>query len=166
MTKIVLDFHFDEAKKLLQTMAARGHNMRPITAAIAAIMDRAVHDNFQKNGRPTPWTPIKPSTNAARKRGRGNGKILYDTGGLQASIMPGSDGGTAWVGTNKPYAAWQQFGTRPHVIRAKNKQALKFGGIIRRKVNHPGTPPRPFMVLPNQDRELIADEIIRYFTGR
>lgn len=42
-----------------------------------------------------------------------------------------------------------EFGTAPHVIRPKNKKALKFksGGktIITKQVNHPGTRPNPFI---------------------
>jgi hypothetical protein len=47
------------------------------------------------------------------------------------------------------YAEWVHDGTRPHIIRAKNKKVLKFrvgGDVIYRKlVHHPGTEPRPFL---------------------
>ncbi|TWH37024.1 hypothetical protein L612_008600000020 [Rhodococcus rhodochrous J38] len=47
------------------------------------------------------------------------------------------------------YAAAVHDGTRPHVIRARNGQYLKFPGrngpVFARSVNHPGTRPRPFL---------------------
>lgn len=43
------------------------------------------------------------------------------------------------------YAHMVEFGTRPHVIRAKPGHALRFGGVTAREVHHPGTRARPFM---------------------
>jgi hypothetical protein len=48
-----------------------------------------------------------------------------------------------------PYAGFVEYGTRPHIIRAKNKPFLAWqvGGIWYRArvVHHPGTAPRPFL---------------------
>jgi hypothetical protein len=53
------------------------------------------------------------------------------------------------VYTKVNYAWFVHEGTKPHVIRPRNKKALKFkvGGrtIIVSKVNHPGTKSRPFL---------------------
>jgi HK97 gp10 family phage protein len=51
---------------------------------------------------------------------------------------------------NKPknpvkYAHLVEFGTAPHTIIAKRAKALAVGSGFRRRVNHPGTSPRPFM---------------------
>lgn len=47
------------------------------------------------------------------------------------------------------YTHFVERGTRPHVIKARKKRALKFHGrggiVIVRSVKHPGTKPRPFM---------------------
>ena len=52
-------------------------------------------------------------------------------------------------GSGSSYASHVEFGTVPHEIRAKYAKALRFeiGGnvLFRKKVNHPGTFPRPFM---------------------
>lgn len=57
--------------------------------------------------------------------------------------------GSVKVGSDLEYAAWVNDGTRPHVIRPRTKRYLKFqvGGrtVFARKVNHPGTKPRPFL---------------------
>lgn len=58
------------------------------------------------------------------------------------AVMAAGDSGA-------PYARNVEEGTAPHEIRAVNAKALRFmvGGnpILRKKVNHPGTFPRPFM---------------------
>jgi hypothetical protein len=45
------------------------------------------------------------------------------------------------------YAPYVEFGTRPHVITAKNAQALYWPGAAHpvKSVNHPGTAPNDFM---------------------
>lgn len=53
------------------------------------------------------------------------------------------------VSANAEYAEAVEKGTKPHVIRAKNKPLLKFqvGGqwVSKKSVNHPGTKAQPFM---------------------
>ena len=62
---------------------------------------------------------------------------------VMADMKAGGAGSTA------PYAAAVEFGSAPHIIKAINAKALRFsvGGqtIFRKKVNHPGSFPRPFM---------------------
>lgn len=83
-------------------------------------------------------------------------KVLcpVDTGRLRASIR-GSTSRT-WtlrpqftVSSNVDYAPMVHDGTRPHTIRPRTKQALKFtvGGqvVFARVVHHPGTRARPFL---------------------
>ena len=47
------------------------------------------------------------------------------------------------------YAAYIEYGTRAHIIRPKNKKALKFQvdgkDIFAKEVHHPGTSPYPYM---------------------
>ncbi len=142
---------------------------------VAGIMARAVEDNFAQEGRPK-WKDLAASTklsyqmsgNAwkAAKAGQAGkmqpfgGRILQRSGQLAASIQTSFGNNTAVVGTNKVYAAIQQFGgrTRPHIIRPKNKRALSFGGIVVRSVNHPGSniPARPFLKLtPGDLRDIV-----------
>jgi hypothetical protein len=59
------------------------------------------------------------------------------------------------VSFNVDYAAAVHDGTRPHVIVPRNRKVLRFkvGGkiVYARRVNHPGTRPRPFL------RQALAD---------
>lgn len=44
------------------------------------------------------------------------------------------------------YAHMTEFGTRPHVIKAKDKKVLKIGDrLAGKEVKHPGANPKPFM---------------------
>jgi hypothetical protein len=83
-------------------------------------------------------------------------KILcpVDTGRLRASIR--GQARRTWtlrpmftVGTNVDYAVMVHDGTRPHIIRPRSKQALKFtiGGqvVFAKVVHHPGTRAKPFL---------------------
>lgn len=83
-------------------------------------------------------------------------KILcpVDTGRLRASIK--GKASRTWtlrpqftVSSNVDYAPMVHDGTRPHIIRPRTKQALKFtiGGqvVFAKVVHHPGTRARPFL---------------------
>ena len=77
-----------------------------------------------------------------------------DTGRLRASIRIESRRtltlrSVYTVGSDVEYAAMVHDGTRPHTIRPKNAQVLRFrigGRIVYAKVvHHPGTRARPFL---------------------
>lgn len=83
-------------------------------------------------------------------------KILcpVDTGRLRASIKGRAS--RTWtlrpqytVSSNVDYAPMVHDGTRPHIIRPRTKQVLKFnvGGqvVFAKVVHHPGTRARPFL---------------------
>lgn len=75
------------------------------------------------------------------------------TGRLRASgkmdLRVTQNGPTGSVTFTVKYAQWVHDGTRPHIIRAKNKKVLRFkvGSqvLYRPLVHHPGTKPRPFL---------------------
>jgi phage virion morphogenesis protein len=146
--------------KALRKAADEMGNSRPLMRSIAGIMLRAVEDNFEQEGRPK-WKDLQPGTKMARTRdGTWPGKILQRSGGLASSIQQLFTEREAVVGTNKIYAAIQNFGgkTSPHVIRPRTKRALSFGGIVVRSVNHPGSeiPARPYLRLtPGDMRDIM-----------
>lgn len=153
-----------EVVATLKRMLAHSENPEPAMAGISMRMLGAVEDNFRAEGRPMKWTPLKPSTLAARAAAGKSGKILQRTGHLARSITPFHSRTVAGVGTNVPYAAAMNDGSKPHEIKPKGKKALHFNGRFAKKVKHPGTPARPFMVLTQRDRgdilEIMAAHIV------
>ena len=125
-----------EFLRTLNNIAALGVNAGPLMGVLAEDMHQAVMDNFDAQGRPA-WMGLKPGTIAARsKRGHWPSKILTENGRLKDSIERQSGADFAVVGTNKEYARIHQLGgkTLPHVIRARNKKALAFGGRVVKSV--------------------------------
>ena len=74
-----------------------------------------------------------------------------DTGNLRDSIQIVKSGTDRWqIGpVNVPYAAAQEFGSKPHVIIASPGKTLVFvsGGTTRfaKSVKHPGNKPQPYV---------------------
>jgi hypothetical protein len=99
-------------------------------------------------------------------------KILcpVDTGRLRASIRIESRRTLTFrsiytIGSDVFYAPYVNDGTRPHIIRPRTKQALKFnvGGrtVFAKVVHHPGTRANPFL-----DRALREVAAARGYTFR
>ena len=100
-----------EIQQYLQKIIAKAENLSPLMKNIAGIMMDSVEENFQKEGRPEKWKELSPVTIKQRaKKGYYPGKILQMRGELSASITSKYDDISAVVGTNKVYAAIQQFG--------------------------------------------------------
>lgn len=92
--------------------------------------------------------------------------VPRQTGNLGRTIRIGSMSDThvevkAGGQLNVGYAAAVEFGSRPHVILPKRRKALAWGGArtlggrsragsgpthFARRVNHPGTKPKPFLI--------------------
>ncbi|RMG80625.1 MAG: HK97 gp10 family phage protein [Chloroflexi bacterium] len=93
-----------------------------------------------------------------------NGSV--DTGTLQDSVtyeVEVSSGGMRLrVGTNVAYAPFVELGTAPHIIRPKEKAALAGGKLTHpiKKVDHPGSPPKPFLKpAADQEKAAVLDEV-------
>lgn len=101
---------------------------------LAGTMHHAVRQNFRQGGRPK-WLGLQYR----------NGKPLVDTGALRDSVNQNYDNDTAIVGTNMVYAAIHHFGG----MAGRN-----------RKVRIPA---RPFLVLTNEDKQDLMDDVQDYF---
>jgi hypothetical protein len=64
-----------------------------------------------------------------------------------------------------PYAAAQEYGSPPHIIRARNVKYLHWIGkggkdVFRKEVMHPGNPPRAFVRNAIADGKATLPEIV------
>jgi phage virion morphogenesis protein len=154
-----------EVQAALKRLLANSQHPEPAMAAISARMLGAVEDNFRAEGRPGKWAPLKSSTLAARAAAGKSGKILQASGKLAASITPFHSGTEAGVGTNRPYAAAMNNGSKAHEIKPRNKKALAFAGGVFKRVKHPGTVARPFMVLTDTDKQDLLRIMAMHLTS-
>ena len=77
------------------------------------------------------------------------------TGHLRRSISTKMGDMEATIHTsNLKYAPMVEFGTRPHIIRAKNKKALYWKGASHpvKQVSHPGSKAKPYLI-PEFEKE-------------
>lgn len=95
------------------------------------------------------------TANAIARRARARHGYIDRTGALTKSIHAGEafetgKGAAVEVIADAPYAAAQEYGARPHVIRAKPGKTLRFfaGGqlVFRKAVNHPGNMGQGFLL--------------------
>jgi len=157
-----------EVNKALADLTARMRNLQPVMREIGEIVRTSVERNFAASGRPK-WSE------SARIKREG-GQTLSLTGRLRRSfarpgaVQAGSD--RVAVGTNVVYAAIHQSGgtTGAHIIKPKKAKALFWPGARHpvKSVNHPGsvTPPRPFLMVQNEDWTEVKNVINHYLSMR
>ena len=163
----------------LARMIAKGGNLRPVMREISHDMRDAVLENFEREGRPSPW---KKSKRAAKQ----GGKTLQHTRRLMKMEVK-SDASGAAVGTNVKYAAIHHFGG-PIRFRGRER-IMNFKQVRRGKMtfSRPGQgdrfakagkahysmkvsgkaysvdmPARPYMLLQEDDLAKIVKRMRRY----
>lgn len=106
------------------------------------------------------WKELAESTKAAGKRKGGplnrTGRMLqygFSYQPLPNGLRLGFNDGDGFP------AIFHQDGSRPHVITARKAKALHFGGMLRKRVNHPGLVARPLVGFPASDQQLVADVV-------
>lgn len=97
-----------DGKAALAGLERYAHSLRdmtPLARSISTAFGSITDENFSLEGRPK-WLGLKPSTIRQReKQGSWPGMILQVSGQLAASYTPGYDSNSAWIGSNKKYAA-------------------------------------------------------------
>ena len=100
----------DELNAALGRIAAGLSDTTPLARVIAGTLASETERNFAAQGRPA-WLGLKPATIFRRTRaGTWPGKILQVSGKLAASVATDYGRDYARVGSNRVYAAIQQFG--------------------------------------------------------
>lgn len=106
------------------------------------------------------------------KQARSNASWTDRTGNTRRAIHGGADrkssGTVVYLAHGSIIGLYMEKGTAPHVIRPKNKKALRFtsGGstIFAKRVNHPGIKARP-IIDPTAESNLprIKRQVRRYW---
>lgn len=135
-----------ELEKTLRKLQGKFQSLYPVMHSISLVMLKAVHTNFEMEGRDEQgnthvWQPLAKSTVKQRAKYKGQAyaehPILELTGRLKSSITPSFGKDYAKVGTAKKYGVFHQTGTRK-------------------------MPARPFLVLPKDEIEKIKNLLLQY----
>jgi phage gpG-like protein len=181
MAKIWIDVFDKSAKEALDHLdKISGTFTRVLFSDFGAYMVNSIRTNFLVGGRPDPWAPLKFTSvhNWALKRKtwrKGQSKLLskrgqevvkgrkplIDTGGLMGSIHWKLIPKGVAVGTNKAYAAIQQFGGPKNavIIRPKYRKALYWPlldhPVMKSVIPAGAIPARPFLVVQPEDWKVL-----------
>ena len=86
-----------------------------------------------------------------------------DTGHLRRGISTDIRGLGATIHTsNIKYAPGVEYGTKAHIIKAKNKKVLYWKGAKHpvKKVNHPGSKAKPYLIPAfNQEKDQFLEKL-------
>ncbi|BCB28401.1 hypothetical protein SKTS_32870 [Sulfurimicrobium lacus] len=114
----------------------------------------------------TAWKELAPSTLAEGGR---KGGPLNKTGRMLQSFQYQVLGDTLRLGfdgeRDGKLAGIHHGGSDPYTITAKKGKALKFGGMYRKRVNHPGLPDRQLVGFPTSDQQLVSDVTVDHLTA-
>ena len=94
------------------------------------------------------------SSNGSVKTGHLIRGITTDVGNMEVTVHT----------SNIKYARFVEEGTRPHIIRAKNKKALYWKGAKHpvKSVRHPGSKAKPYLIPAfEKEKEVIIKDLER-----
>ena len=155
MTGATLEYDNSAAQDLLGRLQEKLGDLKPALQDIGEYLIIAHNQRFKDQVAPdgTPWAPLSPSYQ--RNKTKNKNRILVFNGYLENSYRYQVGNNELDFGTNDPNAAHHHFGTKPYTIKPKTKKALAFGGVVVKKVNHPGLPARPLIGVSEADNEEI-----------
>lgn len=132
--------------------------LRTIGMHMVYLTDQRLGGTTDPDGRP--WPALNPAY-AALKKGTGMLRESGQRGGLAGSLTFATGRGTVEWGSNKVYAAIQQFGG---TIKPKAGGALVFklgGNLVR--VKSVTIPARPYLSVGPAEREAVLESVEWYF---
>ncbi len=175
-----------EVSRWLEELQRRGANPRPLWADFGERLKNSLRQNILAAGRPVPWPPLKTTTltsfalgkksywtksgklNKAGQKALAGRRAGINSGLLLASLhwrhLPG---GVGVEGLRRGF--YLHYGTPAHLIRPRFKRALHWPGALHpvKLVHHPGTPPRPFIMVQPEDWVYLSRRAWQYLsTGR
>jgi phage virion morphogenesis protein len=171
---VEVQFDGDYQKIIDALQKASAPNLRSIAHAGGQALHNVSMEAFQKQADPatgSKWEALKNPRGPLAKSPGSTSPVLTDRGTLRKSISFNAfPDGSVIIGSNLVYAGIHQEGgqTKAHDIKPRNRKALKFLGIYRKLVHHPGSkiPARPFLGVPKDfERDFFDDPKIKTLLG-
>lgn len=110
------------------------------------------------------WKELAESTK--KFGGKRRGGVLKKSGDMLSAFHYSVDDDVLRLGfdgeRDSKLADIHHDGADPYTISPKNKKALAFMGIVRKRVNHPGLEARPLIGFPGSDQQLAVDVVEDY----
>ncbi|MDR2188915.1 MAG: phage virion morphogenesis protein [Azonexus sp.] len=164
--QFIIELQADHLTAIMEAARRAIATPREMLTSIGEELQQANQERHRQGLDPEgrPWQELAEST---KKAGPRKGGPLNRTGRMlrnfhyQAdndSVRLGFDGGDGFP------AIYHQEGSSAHVITARRAKALKFGGLYRKRVNHPGLPARPLIGFPDSDRRRVEEVIVDHLT--
>ncbi len=165
--QFTIEFQADHLTAALEAVRREIATPAEMLGSIGESLFRVNQERHNKGLDPEgkPWEPLAASTLADGKR---KGGPLNKTGRMLANFHYQVQGDNLRLGFDQGdgfKATFHQDGSRAHVITAKKGKALKFGGLFRKRVNHPGLPARPLVGFPESDQQLVGDVTADHLTA-
>lgn len=157
--------HLDRALEAARREIATPHEM---LSSIGESLFNANQERHDQGLAPdgSKWMELAPSTlaNGPRKGGalKKTGRMLqsFNYQVKENVLRLGFDGAR-----DGKLAAIHHGGSDPYTITATKAKALKFGGIFRKRVHHPGLPERKLIGFPESDERLVGEVIEDHLTA-
>jgi phage gpG-like protein len=148
-----------------QGLAPDGTKWKPLSPmTIGTSVWNKQAESFRKKG--------QMSIATARKVQARKSRLLYDHGDMLGSFNYQVQGDELNLGFSDQKAVWHHFGTgtfgpkgAAYTISPKKAKALAFGGLVRKRVTHPGIPARQLVGFPASDQRLVSDVIEDHLTA-
>jgi phage gpG-like protein len=150
----------DEYRNIIAALQkASDPALKQIAHAGGLALKKVTAEAFRNEADPATGTKWK-----ARKEKSITRKLLVERGTLRRSITFNAfPDGSVVIGSNVVYSRIHQEGgqTGAHEIKARNAKALKFLGIYRKLVRHPGSvmPARPYLGVPKDFEQQFFDDL-------
>jgi phage gpG-like protein len=157
--QLIIEFQADHLIRALQAARREVEAPREMLLAIGESLLRVNKERHDAGLAPdgTKWKELAASTLAEGKR---KGGPLCKTGRMLTSFQyqVGDSSLRLFFDGNRDgkLADIHHSGSGPYDITAKKGQALKFGGLFRKRVHHPGLTPRPLVGFTESDQLLTA----------
>jgi phage gpG-like protein len=151
----------------MRAMGKRARNLEPALKIGGERMIASKEQTFRVGGRPEKWEPSQ----RVKKQG---GKTLIQTGELKNSVWYLADNKTLRVGSNKKYAAPNQFGVKgtqrvgsytKRIESAFGKKIAPRTVNVKAHTRKQNIPARPFIIALPSDLAYISRTALKYITG-